>query len=112
MEEIKELLKAAAYTRERVAGAVTLKSDSGSVKCNFPTRLKADQERVAALESVLGPDRFAALFERKVTFSPNKAAVEAVLTGKSDDDEDVRQAVRGAVEVTETPTITVPRGRK
>jgi hypothetical protein len=112
MEEIKELLKAAAYTRERVAGAVTLKSDNASVKCSFPSRLKADQERVAALESVLGADRFAALFERKVTFNPNKTAVEAVLAGKTDDDEDVRQAVRGAVEVTETPTVTVPKGKK
>jgi hypothetical protein len=112
MDEIKELFKAAAYTRERVAGAVTLKSDNGSVKCSFPTRLKADQERVAALESVLGADRFAALFERKVTFNPNKTAVEAVLTGKSEDDEDVRQALRDAVEVVETPTVTVPRGKR
>jgi hypothetical protein len=112
MEEIKELLKAAAYTRERVAGAVTLRSETGSVKCTFPTKLKTDQERVAALETVLGPDRFATLFERKVTFSPNKTAVEAVLTGKTEDDEDVRQAVRSAVEVTETPTVTVPRGKK
>jgi hypothetical protein len=112
MDEIKELLKAAAYTRERVAGAVTLKSDNGSVKCSFPTRLKADQDRVAALESVLGADRFAVLFERKVTFNPNKTAVEAVLAGKTDDDEDVRQAIRGAVEMAETPTVTVPKGKK
>ena len=109
MEDIKELLKAAAYTRERVAGAVTLKSETASVKCSFASRLKADQDRVAALESVIGTDRFAALFERKVTFNPNKAAVEAVLAGKSDDDEDVRQAVAAAVEVTETPTVTVPK---
>jgi hypothetical protein len=90
MDEIKELLKAAAYTRERVAGAVTLRSDSATVKCSFASRLKCDQECVAALESALGPDRFAVLFDRKVTFSPNKAAVEAVLAGKTDDDEDVR----------------------
>jgi hypothetical protein len=98
--------------RERVAGAVTLSGEEGAVKCSFKTNLKCIPEKVSALEQQLEPDRFAALFERKVSYSPVKDQLEKLLSNEGGADANLRESVLAAVERTETPTLTVLRPKK
>ena len=112
LDEIKEQLKAAASARERVAGAVTFGGVEGAVKCSFKTNLKCIPEKVSALEAQLEAERFAALFERKVSYSPVKENLEKFLSGDEGGDANLRELVLAAVEKTETPTLTVVRAKK
>jgi hypothetical protein len=112
LDEIKEQLKAAASTRQRVAGAVTLSGEEGAVKCSFKTNLKCIPEKVSALEQQLEPDKFAALFERKVSYSPVKEQLEKLMSNDGGTDANLRESVLAAVERTETPTLTVVRPKK
>jgi len=112
LDEIKEQLKRAASARERVAGAVTFGGAEGAVKCSFKTNLKCIPEKVSALEGQLEAERFAALFERKVSYSPVKENLEKFLSGDEGADANLRDLVLAAVEKTETPTLTVVRPKK
>lgn len=112
LDEIKEQLKAAASVRARVAGAVTLSGEEGAVKCSFKTNLKCIPERVSALEGQLEPEKFAALFERKVSYSPVKEQLEKFLSDDAGGDANLRESILAAVERTETPTLTVVRPKK
>jgi hypothetical protein len=112
LDEIKEQLKAAALARQRVAGAVTLGGAEGAVKCSFKTNLKCIPEKVSALEGQLEAERFAALFERKVSYSPVKDNLEKFLSGDEGADANLRALVLSAIEKTETPTLTVVRPKK
>lgn len=112
LDEIKEQLKAAASVRERVAGAVTLGGEVGAVKCSFKTNLKCIPEKVSALEQQLEPEKFAALFERKVSYSPVKDELEKLMSGAGGTDANLREVILSAVERTETPTLTVVRPKK
>jgi hypothetical protein len=112
LDAIKEELKAAASVRERVAGAVTLSGEDGSVKCSFKTNLKCIPEKVSALEQQLEPDKFAALFERKVNYSPVRDQLEKFLSGDGATDANLRESVLAAIERTETPTLTLVRQKK
>jgi hypothetical protein len=106
LDQIKEQIKAAAARRERAGGAVTFRSDQGSVKCSYQTKLKWDPDKVAALEETLGPERFESLFERKVSFTPIKGEVDGYLNSDAGDAK-VRDALLDACEKVETPSITV-----
>jgi len=112
LDAIKEQLKATAATRQRVSGAVTLNGEGGAVRCSFKTNLKCIPEKMSALEEGLEPDKFAALFERKVSYSPVKDQLEKFLSGDAVTDADLRQSVLAAVERIETPTLTVVRPKK
>ena len=112
LDEIKEQLKAAASIRQRVAGAVTLSGEDGAVKCSFKTNLKCIPEKVSALEGQLEPEKFAALFERKVSYSPVKDQLEKILSNEDGGDANLRESILAAVERTETPTLTVVRPKK
>lgn len=112
LDAIKELLKATAATRERIAGAVTLGTGESTVKCSYSVAYKPDAEGVDAIEKMLDPERFAELFERTVTVKTVKANVERLLDGKTDDDPEVIQAVRSIVDVVETPRLTAQRPKK
>jgi hypothetical protein len=112
LDEIKEQLKAAASIRQRVAGAVTLSGEEGAVKCSFKTSLKCIPEKVSALEQQLEPEKFAALFERKISYSPVKDQLEKFLSNEGGGDANLRESILAAVERTETPTLTVVRPKK
>jgi len=112
LDEIKEQLKAAAAGRERVADAVTLRGEEGALKCSFKTNLKCIAEKVSALEEQLEPEEFAALFERKVSYSPVKDQLERFLSNDAGTDANLRELILAAVERTETPTLTVVRPKK
>jgi len=112
LDALKEQLKAAAATRQRMAGAVTLGGEGGAVKCSFKTTFKCLAEKVSALEEQLEPDKFAAIFERKVSYNPVKDQLEKFLSGDAETDADLRQSVLAAVERIETPTLTVVRPKK
>ena len=112
LDEVKERLKAAASVRRRVAGAVTLSGEEGAVKCSFKTSLKCIPEKVSALEGQLEPEKFSALFERKISYSPVKDQLEKFLSNDDGTETNLREVVLAAVERTETPTLTVVRPKK
>jgi hypothetical protein len=112
LDEIKEQLKAAASVRARVAGAVTLSGEEGAVKCSFKTSLKCIPEKVSALEQQLEPEKFAAFFERKVSYNAVKDELEKFLSNEGGGDANLRESILAAVERTETPTLTVVRPKK
>jgi hypothetical protein len=112
LDAIKEQLKAVAAARERVGGAVTLGGEAGALKCSFKTSLKCIPEKVSALEGRLGPVEFAALFERKVSYSPVRDGLEKLLSNDAETDAALREQILDAVERTETPTLTVVRPKK
>ena len=108
VEEIKERLKVAARARPRVAGAVVFRAgEDAGVRCSYTVRTTYDPEKLQAVEAVLGGAEFAALFERKVTFSPVKNSLEEFLASSGDGRDDAREAIRAAAQQTETETLGV-----
>lgn len=105
LDAIKETLKTVAAARDRVAGAVTLGAGESNVKVSYSTAYKIDLEQAAAIEPMLDPDRFAELFERKVSIAAKKAPIEKLLGGETDDDPEVIEAIRSVVGVVETPRL-------
>ncbi len=110
--EIKEQLKRAATVRPRVSNAVVLRADVGSVRCSYTSKAAYDAEKLAAAEALLGAQSFAALFERKVTFSAVKNRLEEFLSSEDDATAAARDAVRAAESRTEVATLTVVAPRK
>ncbi|HEX8188544.1 MAG TPA: hypothetical protein VF586_09345 [Pyrinomonadaceae bacterium] len=105
--EIKERLKRASSARPRVSNAVVLRADSGSVRCSYTSKAAYDAEKLAAAEALLGAEGFAALFERKVTFSAVKNRLEEFLSSDDAATAAAREAVRAAETRTEVATLTV-----
>ena len=112
--EVKEQLKRASAARPRVSNAVVLRADDGSVRCSYTSKATYDAEKLAAAEALLGAEEFAALFERKVTFSAVKARLEEFLSNEDAATAAARAAVREAETRTEVTTLTVvaPRTKK
>jgi hypothetical protein len=110
--EIKEQLKCAAVARPRVSNAVVLRADAGSVRCSYTSKATYDAEKLAAAEALLGAEGFAALFERKVTFSAVKNRLEEFLASDEEATAPAREAVRAAESRTEVATLTVVAQRK
>jgi hypothetical protein len=109
MKHIKEQLKSAASAKQRVAGAVIFNGEEGAVRCKYSLKLKCDPEKVVPLETLLGPERFATMFERKLTFNPVEAVLEEFLARTDDDTRAAREAVGNALEKIETAALTVIR---
>ena len=110
--EIKERLKCAATLRPRVSNAVVLRADAGSVRCSYTSKSAYDAEKLAAAEALLGAEGFAALFERKVTFSAVKGRLEEFLSSDDAATATARETVRAAETRTEVATLTVVAQRK
>lgn len=109
MKHIKEQLKSAASAKQRIAGAVIFSGEEGAVRCKYSLKLKCDPEKVAPLETLLGPDQFAAMFERKLTFNPVEVVLEEFLARTDDASRAARDAVSNALEKVETSALTVIR---
>lgn len=108
VDEIKERLKLAARARPRVAGAVVFRAgEDAGVRCSYTLRTTYDAGRLEAAEAMLGGAEFAALFERKVSFSPVKNSLEEFLASSGDGRDEARAAIRAAAEHTETETLGV-----
>jgi hypothetical protein len=112
LDEVKEMLKAAAAARQRVAGAVTLRAGDAAVRCSFKAALRCDEEKAAELERVLAAEQFASLFQRSVRYSPVKENLERLLSAEAAESEELRRVVLPIVERTEQATLTVVRARK
>lgn len=110
--EIKEQLKRASSARPRVSNAVVLRADAGSVRCSYTSKTAYDAEKLAAAETLLGAEEFAALFERKVTFAAVKPRLEEFLSSDDEATAVAREAVRAAETRTEVATLTVVAQRK
>ncbi|HVF57515.1 MAG TPA: hypothetical protein VM934_15275 [Pyrinomonadaceae bacterium] len=113
MDAIKEALKGAAEARPRVAGAVVLRAgEDAGVRCSYALKTTYDAKKLLTAEQLLGPEEFASLFERKVTFSPNKESVEEFLAATDEAREAAREAVRAAAEQAEVATLNVITQKK
>jgi hypothetical protein len=110
--EVKEQLKRASARRPRVSNAVVLRAGDGGVRCSYTSKVAYDAEKLAAAEALLGAEEFAALFERKVTFSAVKARLEAFLSSEEEASAAAREAVRAAESRTEVATLTVVAQKK
>src|SRR5215212_6349622 len=105
--EIKEQLKRASSARPRVSNAVVLRAEVGGVRCSYTSKVTYDAGKLAAAEALLGTENFAALFERKVTFSAVKARLEEFLSSEDERSAPAREAVRAAESRAEVATLTV-----
>lgn len=114
MDAIKERLKLAASCRPRVAGAVVLRAGEGGdgVRCSYSVRTTWDAEKLSAVESLLGGEEFAALFERKVTFTPLRESLDAFLGADDAARAEARALVSSAARVAETATLNVVSPKK
>ncbi|HEX6624443.1 MAG TPA: hypothetical protein VF064_12070 [Pyrinomonadaceae bacterium] len=113
VEEIKERLKVAARARPRVAGAVVLRAgEDAGVRCSYSVRTTYDAGKLEAVEAMLGGAEFAALFERKVTYSPVRNSLEEFLASSDDEHGAAREAIRAAAQHTETATLNVVAQKK
>jgi hypothetical protein len=112
LDFIKDRLKSAAAAKQRIAGAVVLRSDAGEVRCSYSVKLRCDDEKVAALEPLLGYERFTSLFDRKVSFTPLKESIKEFLSDDARESDALKRAVRDAVAEIETPSLSVPRQKK
>lgn len=110
--EVKEQLKRASSARPRVSNAVVLRAGAGSVRCSYTSKATYDAEKLAAAEELLGSENFAALFERKVTFSAVKPRLEEFLSSEEAATAAAREAVRAAESRTEVATLTVVAQKK
>ena len=110
--EIKEQLKRAATARPRVSNAVVLRAGEAGVRCGYASKATYDPEKLSEVERLLGAEGFAALFERKVTFSAVKNRLEEFLSSDDPTAAPARDAVRAAETRTEVATLTVVAARK
>jgi hypothetical protein len=109
---VKEQLKRAATARPRVSNAVVLRAESASVRCSYALKATYDAGKLAEAEALLGGDGFAALFERKVSFSAVKGRLEEFLSSDDEATAAAREAVRAAETRTEVATLTVVGPKK
>lgn len=106
LDEIKEQLKRHAASQPRVANAVMLHTGEHVVKCGYSVRVSYNADKLAAVEAMLGPEPFTALFARKITFSPVKEPLEAFLASEAADTAAARAAILAATEHKEIVTVT------
>ena len=106
LDAVKERLKRHAASQPRVANAVLLRTDEHAVKCGYSVRVSYHADKLAAVEALLSTEHFAALFTRKITFSPVKEPLDAFLASEAADTAAARAAILAAAERTEIATVT------
>jgi hypothetical protein len=114
IKQINETLKTVAAARPRIEGAVVLRAGEVGVKCSYRVAENYDVDRIAQLETLLGPERFAGLFERKISYQGHREAIDSFLAGADADSASARELIVAARELKETPILTIQRneGRK
>ena len=105
LDAVKEQLKQHAVSQPRLANAVLLRAGEDAVKCGYSVRVNYPAEKLMAVEAMLGPEPFAALFTRKITFSAVKESLDAFLTSEAADTAAARAAILAAAERTEVATV-------
>jgi hypothetical protein len=106
LDAVKEQLKRHAASQPRVANAVLLRTGEHAVKCGYSVRVSYHADKLAAVEALLSTEHFAALFTRKITFSPVKEPLDAFLASEAADTAAARAAILAAAECTEIATVT------
>jgi hypothetical protein len=112
LDAIKEQLKRHAASQPRMANAVLLRAGEVAVKCGYSVRVNYPAEKLMAVEAMLGPEPFAALFTRKITFSAVKESLDAFLTSEAADTAAARAAILAAAERTEVATVAPVTARR
>jgi cell division septum initiation protein DivIVA len=106
LEQLKEQLKRHAASQPRMANAVQLRTGEHAVKYGYSVWVSYNAEKLAAVETLLGPEQFAAFFTRKIAFSPVKESLDAFLASEAADTAAARAAILAAAERTEVATVT------
>jgi hypothetical protein len=106
LDAVKEQLKRHAASQPRVANAVLLRTGEHAVKCGYSVKVSYHADKLAAVEALLSTEHFAALFTRKITFSPVKEPLDAFLASEAADTAAARAAILAAAERTEIATVT------
>src|SRR5262245_17508075 len=106
LDAVKEQLKRHAASQPRIANAVMLRTGEHAVKCGYSVRVSYNADQLAAVESLLGTEHFAALFTRKISFSAVKEPLDAFLASEAADTAAARAAILAAAERTEITTVT------
>lgn len=109
---LKERLKVAASIRQRVEGAVLLRSSKGELRCRYTSKINCIDDKVPQLEAILGPRLFESLFMREVKFKAVKDRINEFLSLNDAASEPLKSAVRDAIEEVETPSLIVQRQKK
>ena len=112
LDAVKEQLKRHAASQPRVANAVVLRTGEYAVKCGYSVRVNYLAEKLMAVEAMLGPEPFAALFTRKITFSAVKESLDAFLASEAADTTAARAAILAAAERTEVATVAPVTARR
>jgi len=112
LDAVKEQLKQHAASQPRVANAVVLRTGERAVKCGYSVRVSYHAEKLAAVEAMLGPELFAALFTRKITFSAVKESLDAFLASEAADTAAARAVILAAAERTEVATVAPVTARR
>ena len=112
LDVVKEQLKRHAASQPRVANAVVLRTGEYAVKCGYSVRVNYLAEKLMAVEAMLGPEPFAALFTRKITFSAVKESLDAFLASEAADTTAARAAILAAAERTEVATVAPVTARR
>jgi hypothetical protein len=112
LDAIKEQLKRHAASQPRMANAVLLHAGEVAVKCGYSVRVHYPAEKLMAVEAMLGPEPFAALFTRKITFSAVKESLDAFLANEAADTAAARAAILAAAERTEVATVAPITARR
>jgi hypothetical protein len=106
LDAVKEQLKRHAASQPRVANGVMLRTGEYAVKCGYSVRVSYNADKLATVETLLGPEQFAALFTRKISFSAVKEPLDAFLASEAADTAAARAAILAAAERTEVATVT------
>jgi hypothetical protein len=106
LDVVKEQLKRHAASQPRVANAVMVRAGEYAVKCGYSIRVSYNADKLATVEILLGPEQFAALFTRKISFSAVKEPLDTFLASEAPDTAATRAAILAAAERTEVTTVT------
>lgn len=107
LEAVKEKLRRHAATQQRTGNAVTLRAGEQAVKCGWSVTISYDSERLAAVETMLGAERFAELFTREMKYSAIKEKVEEFMKTDAPETAAARAAILEAQKKTESPRLTI-----
>jgi hypothetical protein len=107
LEAVKEKLRRHAATQQRTENGVTMRAGEQAVKCSWSVTISYDSEKLAAVEAILGAERFAELFTSEMKYSAIKEKVEEFLKADAPETATARAVILEAQKVTESPRLTI-----
>ncbi|MFN7949155.1 MAG: hypothetical protein U0Z53_27625 [Blastocatellia bacterium] len=107
LEAVKEKLRRHAATQQRTENGVTMRVGEQAVKCGWSVTITYDSRKLAAVETMLGAERFAELFTGEMKYSAIKENIEEFLKADAPETAAARAAILEAQKITESARLTV-----